>query len=94
MQGASERVPRDPARFRWARSPLHAVCDALGPVVGLVAAVSVHNRGWTFPGAVMAFLVGSATVGWALPDVIIGPRRFTRLAFVVVPVVTGLAGSR
>jgi hypothetical protein len=74
------------------RSPLHAVFGVLGPVAGLVAAVYLHNRGWTLPSVLLAFGVVSAALAWGLPDAIVGPRRIARLAFWLLPISTGLGG--
>jgi hypothetical protein len=68
------------------------VCRALGLVAGVAAAIYAHDLDWTLPGVVLAFLVGSGIVGWAVPDLIVGPRRLTRLAFGLLPVAVGIGG--
>lgn len=84
--------PRVPAHARWARSPRHVVCAGLGPVAGVIAAVYVHDRGWSLPATLITLAVVAGVIALVLPDAIIGPRRIARVAFGLLTVGTSVAG--
>jgi hypothetical protein len=58
----------------------------------LAPRIYLHNRKWTLPGIVLAFLVVSGVVGWVLPDLIVGPRRLAPLTSRLLPLAFGVGG--
>lgn len=86
------REPRTPGQARWARSPLHVVCAGLGPVAGVIAAVYVHDLGWSLTGVLITLTVVAGVIALVVPDAIVGPRRLARVAFALLMVGTSVAG--